>query len=95
MSYDSWGRIDVKARRAQPAMDLQANPFSGDDGWLPFGNGRSYGDSCHNDSGTLVDCRSSAQIVDFDPQSGALRCEAGLLLADLLAFALPRGFFCR
>ena len=61
--------------------------------WLPYGNGRSYGDSCLNDGGALVHTRWLDHYLDFDPASGRLRCEAGVQLADILAMALPHGWF--
>ncbi|WP_110748825.1 FAD-binding oxidoreductase [Phyllobacterium leguminum] len=60
---------------------------------LGFGNGRSYGDSCHNDGGTLIGMRPAGRILGFDGESGILEAEAGVLLADIIAFAAPHGFF--
>ncbi|HTY48875.1 MAG TPA: FAD-binding oxidoreductase [Steroidobacteraceae bacterium] len=60
---------------------------------LPRGNGRSYGDSCLNAEGGLVRMRSLDRFIDFDARSGVLCCEAGVLLADILALAVPRGWF--
>ena len=62
-------------------------------GYLPFGNGKSYGDSCHNDQGTLVDMRGSDQLISFDPGTGLLVAEAGMLLSDIIAIAAPHGYF--
>ena len=58
--YQSWGRYP---RTQQQAVRLwsrhEALPLDGLDGLslLPFGNGRSYGDSCLNDGGALIDVR--------------------------------------
>lgn len=60
---------------------------------LPFGNGRSYGDSCLNDRGTLIDARGLDRFIAFDARSGILRCEAGVLLSEILEVALPLGWF--
>jgi FAD/FMN-containing dehydrogenase len=60
---------------------------------LPYGNGRSYGDSCLNDGGVLIDCRGLDRIISFDAETGILRCEAGVLLADILARIVPQGWF--
>ena len=60
---------------------------------LPYGNGRSYGDACLNDGGTLLHTRGLDRYIAFDPASGILRCEAGVLFADILDFAVPRGWF--
>jgi FAD/FMN-containing dehydrogenase len=50
---------------------------------LPYGNGRSYGDSCLNVGGALLQTSSLDRFIGFDTESGALTCEAGVLLADI------------
>lgn len=60
---------------------------------LPYGNGRSYGDVCLNTGGVLIDCRHLDRFMSFDRDSGVLRCEAGVLLADILNMAAPHGWF--
>ena len=37
---------------------------------LPFGNGRSYGDTCQNHGGTVVDMRSMNGILSFSGETG-------------------------
>jgi len=60
---------------------------------LGFGNGRSYGDSCLNDLGALIDMRTHNRIVGFDPQTGLLEAQAGVLLSDVMAHCAPQGWF--
>jgi len=60
---------------------------------LPVGAGRSYGDVCLLDGGTLLSTRGLDRLLHFDPETGILRCEAGVTLAEILDFAVPRGFF--
>jgi FAD/FMN-containing dehydrogenase len=60
---------------------------------LPYGAGRSYGDSCLNDGNALLRARDLDRFIAFDAQSGILRCEAGVLLSEIIDFALPRGWF--
>jgi FAD/FMN-containing dehydrogenase len=60
---------------------------------LPVGLGRSYGDVCLLEGGTLLGCAELSRLMAFDPQSGLLRCEAGVSLAAILDFAVPRGWF--
>jgi len=60
---------------------------------LAYGNGRSYGDTCLNAGGALVDMRAMNRILSFDPLSGVLEAEAGVLLSDIIAYAAPHGFF--
>ncbi len=93
MSHESWGRLRLRERSSVDAESIDAFDDKTAGGLLPFGNGRSYGDSCHNDAGTLVDCRSLDRILDFDQETGDLHCQAGVLLSDILAYAIPRGFF--
>src|SRR5690349_20302872 len=56
---------------------------------LPYGLGRSYGDSCLNEDGALLDCSALNRILAFDRQSGRLWCEAGVSLKDILEIAIP------
>ncbi|EQD58444.1 FAD-binding oxidoreductase, partial [mine drainage metagenome] len=60
---------------------------------LPYGNGRSYGDSCLNDGGSILDARALDRFLSFDREAGILRCEAGILLADILKLIVPSGWF--
>lgn len=60
---------------------------------LGYGNGRTYGDSCLNHAGRLVDMRSAATILSFDPATGLLEAEAGAFLGDVIAHAAPHGWF--
>ncbi|HMQ57934.1 MAG TPA: FAD-binding oxidoreductase, partial [Rhizobiaceae bacterium] len=92
--YQSFGRLSRNARRAAPAADMLAHlAGASPDSLLPFGNGRSYGDSCHNDAGTLVDFRGMNRIVAFDPSTGLFTAEAGVLLCDIIAHAAAHGWF--
>lgn len=60
---------------------------------LPYGNGRSYGDSCLNVGGALLHTSSLDRFIDFDVESGVLACESGVLLKDILRLSVPRGWF--
>ena len=60
---------------------------------LPYGNGRSYGDSCLNPGGALLTTRGLDHYIHFDSENGQLECEAGMLLAEILTLVLPHGWF--
>ena len=60
---------------------------------LPFGNGRSYGDSCLNAGGMLLDTRGLDRLISFDVERGVIRCEAGVMLRDILDLVVPKGWF--
>ena len=55
------------------------------------GNGRCYGDSALHH--TIVSTLKWNKIFRFDQPQGLLGCEAGVLLADVLALVVPHGFF--
>ena len=93
-TFDSWGRLDTRPRRAiSPDAFEDGIRTAALEGYLPFGNGRSYGDSCHNDSGLLIDNRRRGRIHGFDPGTGLLSAEAGVSLSAVLARAVPHRFF--
>jgi len=94
----SWGRYPKTAHRHvhKPAWNDQlpeildaAAPRS----LLPYGLGRSYGDSCLNAGRELIDCRRLNRILDFNESTGMVRCEAGVSLSDIVDIFLPKGWF--
>jgi len=60
---------------------------------LPFGLGRSYGDVCLNEGGSLLATRRLNRIQSFDATSGVIRAESGISLAEMLAVVIPAGWF--
>lgn len=89
----SWGRYPKTKQRSIALYDRDADlpGFEGDA--LPYGNGRSYGDSCLNPGGTLLQARGLDRFIEFDPESGRLHCEPGVTLAEIIELALPQGWF--
>jgi FAD/FMN-containing dehydrogenase len=95
--YESWGRYPKAHHDAVLSARWRAAPLplpeSTDQSLLPFGNGRSYGDVCLNDGHVLLDARPLDRFIAFDSESGVLRCEAGVLLSEILDLVVPRGWF--
>jgi len=94
----SWGRYPKTAHRTvhKPAWndqvpDILASAETG--ALLPYGLGRSYGDSCLNSGRELIDCRRLNRILGFDESTGMLRCESGVSLSDIIDVFLPKGWF--
>ena len=58
---------------------------------IPYGNGRSYGDSAL--SNHIINVKSHDYFIDFDEKSGLLHIEAGVLLSEILESFVPRGWF--
>ena len=93
-SVTSWGRVlwpNHELLTLRSRHDALPNPAAMT--VLPYGNGRSYGDSNLNPDGALLQTLALDGIIDFDAASGVLTCEAGLLLSELLREFVPRGWF--
>ncbi len=60
---------------------------------LGRGLGRSYGDAALNSGNEVIVSRRLDRFLNFDPASGALTCEAGVSLADVINVFLPKGWF--
>lgn len=94
--YPSFGLASPPTSRAIAAAEAIAmlrNGGAGDASLLAYGNGRSYGDSCQIEHGTIVDMRSLDRIRSFDAQTGLIEADAGVFLSDIIAYAAPHGFF--
>src|SRR4029078_11539096 len=59
---------------------------------LPFGNGRSYGDSCMAASDHVVHLRHD-RLVGADWKTGVIAAVAGITLGEILRVAIPHGWF--
>lgn len=60
---------------------------------LPYGNGRSYGDSCLAASDHLLQTRGLDRFISADWRLGIIRAEAGVTLEQILQLSIPRGWF--
>lgn len=89
-----WGRYPRHpSETLNPASPTAVPPLmASHSGVVARGNGRAYGDAAIGERTTLV-TRGLDRIRAFDPATGRVRVEAGLLLADLLDVMVPRGFF--
>lgn len=91
-AYECWGRWPRPERQEalildRPEIPAAARPV------LPRGRGRSYGDSCLNEGGTLLDTRRLDHFLDWDEATGHLHVESGVTLAQILDTFAPRGWF--
>ena len=96
--YLSWGRYPQVSHGHvyKPAWDDQVPAIlkgASTGSLLPYGLGRSYGDSCLNTDRAFVDCRRLNRILAFDDSTGILRCESGVTFAEIIEVFLPKGWF--
>ncbi len=93
MTRFSWGnypRIENKTHYFYSKSELHELILKNED-LIPYGNGRSYGDSALNKN--LIYVRPYNYILGFDQNNGILHCRAGLLLSEILEIFIPKGWF--
>jgi FAD/FMN-containing dehydrogenase len=96
-ALSGWGRFPVETcnvyrpesqRQLAAILESSAQPSL-----ISYGLGRSYGDAPLNKQGGVVCHTRLNRFLAFDTQAGVLECEAGVSLAEILRYFLPRGFF--
>lgn len=94
MKLSGWGRYPVLETRILRPRSLAAlrDMVKAQSYLIARGNGRAYGDSAINETATL-ETRHLNHMQSFDPDLGQLVAEAGILLGDIIAAFLPRGWF--
>ncbi|MBK8457710.1 MAG: FAD-binding oxidoreductase [Phyllobacteriaceae bacterium] len=95
-AFESFGRIVRRPRKALGAGEAMALLRTGKapaGGLLGFGAGRSYGDSCHIDSGVLANMREMQRILSVEAAAARVTVEAGALLRDVIEATRPHGLF--
>lgn len=95
----SWGRYPKHPQTATPCSwrselpsvleSFREQPQES----LPFGNGRSYGDSCLATSDRVIQTLSMDRFISADWSTGQIVVEAGVTLAQILEVVIPRGWF--
>lgn len=90
-----WGGVTRPLHRvATPATVEQAQrAIEGEASWLGHGLGRSYGDVALDSGRLLIDTRYLDHFISFDTDTGLIEAEAGVSLEDIIAVALPKGWF--
>lgn len=93
-AISGWGRypiIDTDMILPRTADAARRATAAGDRA-VARGNGRAYGDAAIGVRQTIALTHLN-RIRAFDPKTGRVTVEAGVLLSDLIAIFLPRGFF--
>jgi len=94
--FESWGRYPKSTPTAVQSVNWQHESINFDtpnQTYLPYAHGRSYGDSCLNNDGTLLNVSPLRRIIAFNQDTGIFRCEAGVTFADILQLIVPKGWF--
>lgn len=95
MTFNSWGNYFHYTHEVmQPIWRDQLPQILKDrSDYLACGYGRSYGDVCLNDQHDLIQMTALNRVIHFDKQTGIIRAEAGISLAQILDVIVPHGFF--
>jgi len=95
-NYSGWGNFPILSKNQVETLTIknkqQALQFITSNSDITIqGNGRSYGDSALGK--VLLVNKKNNHFLDFDANNGVLHCQSGVLLADIIIFFLPRGWF--
>jgi decaprenylphospho-beta-D-ribofuranose 2-oxidase len=92
-----WGRVSPsRARVVTPDQSIQVEQLLRDAparGVIARGLGRSYNNAAQNSGGMVIEMTRLNRICDLDPDHGAVTCEAGVSLDQLMRAVLPAGWF--
>jgi FAD/FMN-containing dehydrogenase len=89
-----WGlnlRADCVLR--EPELPGEVASWMDRAGTIARGLGRSYGDAALNAGGQVLGLARLDRYLAFDAGTGALACEAGVTLEQIIADFAPRGWF--
>lgn len=91
----SWGRtLTADQHVHEPAFaDEVPEMLRRDSPSIGYGLGRSYGDVCLNNGGSLIRMHRLDRMLSADWERGIVRAEAGMSLDSLLRIAVPKGWF--
>lgn len=95
----SWGRFPDVPQSAHNCgwrseiPELMTRVVRGHGSTLPFGNGRSYGDSCMAVSNQVLQLRTVNRFIEVDWERGVVVAECGVTLAEILEVSIPNGWF--
>jgi FAD/FMN-containing dehydrogenase len=91
-----WGRHPRPTNQRAvflPSISSSLTGLHGQSYMLPYGLGRSYGDSCINSDHIVLPFSDHNHLISFDSNTGLLRAEAGVSLGTILEVFVPQGWF--
>ncbi len=90
-------RTTVSNWNHYPVKDTELTYWRGEsiadhtESWIARGMGRCYGDASLSDH--IFSTLKHNHILDFDSEAGAVCCQSGVTLQDLLEVFVPKGWF--
>ena len=93
MSFESWG-LYPKTKNTELKYNTLSdliNLVQHNKDFIPYGNGRSYGDSAL--ANKVISMRKLNEIISFDEVNGIIAVQSGILLSEILDCIVPKGWF--
>lgn len=93
MNLNSWGMYP-KIKTKPFVFDTREKLVSllnSQEEFIPYGNGKSYGDSALNDN--IIHCRPWNYFLSFDEKEGILHCQSGVTLSEIIETFVHKGWF--
>lgn len=93
MRLNSWGlypKIQNKIFSFKDEEKLKKT-LSSQQTYIPYSNGRSYGDSALSEN--ILYCKPHDYFLDFDEKNGLMHCQSGVLLSEIIEVGVPKGWF--
>ena len=93
MSLKSWGNFPNVENTSQDfhSENSARNIIESSNEIIPYGNGRSYGDSALNNN--IIKANTFNCFLNFDSEKGLLHLQSGVLLSEILEVFVPKGWF--
>jgi FAD/FMN-containing dehydrogenase len=93
MQLNSWGMFpQIKSKIFTfNTKDNLRNILEENSTFIPFGNGRSYGDSALAEN--IIYSKPYNYFLDFDEERGLLHCQSGVMLSEIIEAFVPSGWF--
>jgi FAD/FMN-containing dehydrogenase len=90
----SWGRLNAAPHEVYAFTDSSSvhSILKAHSPGIAYGMGRSYGDVCLNPYGKLWSTRFLDKFIHFNPETGRLICQSGVLLKEIQDLVIPHGW---
>lgn len=91
--FNSWGMFPkIKSKKFTfKTKDNLKDILKENSTFIPFGNGRSYGDSALAEN--IIYSKPYNYFLNFDEELGILHCQSGVMLSEIIEAFVPRGWF--
>jgi len=93
MRLNSWGMYPIIENKSFVLNDEKRlkNQLTNIASVIPFGNGRSYGDSALAQN--IIYCKPYNYFLYFDEIHGIVHLQSGVLLSEIIEYFVPKGWF--